>query len=111
MVDTRIPVRDLFESSTVEAFAALLDSHTGDTGRLPLEPQERGTVVPLSLAQQRMWFLNRFDTTSTVNNIPLAIRLTGDLDVAALRAAIADVVERHEILRTIYPNSTAPGTR
>ena len=55
-----------------------------------------------------MWFLNQFDTASGVDNIPAAIRLSGALDVTALRAAVADVVARHEILRTIYPD-TADG--
>ncbi|WP_227838695.1 condensation domain-containing protein, partial [Nocardia aurantia] len=59
--------------------------------------------VPLSLAQSRMWFLNQFDTGSAVNNIPVAIRLSGSLDVVALGAAVSDVVARHEILRTVYP--------
>ncbi|MEV0104613.1 amino acid adenylation domain-containing protein, partial [Nocardia sp. NPDC050789] len=61
--------------------------------------------IPLSLAQQRMWFLNRFDTASAAYNVPVAVRLSGALDEDALRSAIADVVARHEILRTIYPQT------
>ena len=64
---------------------------------------ERSGSVPLSLAQKRMWFLNQFDTRSAAYNIPLAVRLTGDLDVTAMQQAIADVVERHETLRTVFP--------
>ncbi|MBF6470135.1 hypothetical protein IU427_34055, partial [Nocardia beijingensis] len=65
--------------------------------------------VPLSYAQQRMWFLNRFDPASGVNNIPVAVRLSGALDVAALRAAVRDVVARHEVLRTVYPDVDGEG--
>ncbi|MFZ2526751.1 MAG: amino acid adenylation domain-containing protein, partial [Rhodococcus sp. (in: high G+C Gram-positive bacteria)] len=57
------------------------------------------------LAQQRMWVINQLDPTSPAYNIPIALRLTGDLDVDALRAALADVLDRHESLRTVHPSS------
>ncbi|MGV9747955.1 non-ribosomal peptide synthase/polyketide synthase [Rhodococcus zopfii] len=107
-LDARIPVRELFEASSVESLASRLESHAG-SGRLALHAQPRPARVPLSLAQQRMWFLNRFDNESTAYNIPMALSLTGRLDVVALRAAVADVVARHEVLRTVYPeHSGAP---
>ncbi|WP_156426089.1 non-ribosomal peptide synthetase, partial [Nocardia jinanensis] len=93
----------LFEASTVTALAAAAETATGRGGLPILAPRERPERVPLSLAQQRMWFLNRFDDRSAAYNIPLAIRLSGALDVEALRAAVADVVARHEVLRTVYP--------
>ncbi|MCL2534052.1 MAG: amino acid adenylation domain-containing protein, partial [Nocardiaceae bacterium] len=101
----RIDVRDFFDAPTVAQLAALVDSlvSAGGNTHAPLVPQTRPDVVPLSLAQQRMWFLNRFDTASAANNIVVAIRLSGALDVAALRAAVTDVVARHESLRTVYP--------
>ncbi|MEU1955342.1 amino acid adenylation domain-containing protein, partial [Nocardia rhamnosiphila] len=102
-LDTTVPVRMLFEASTVAALAAAAESATG-RGDLPvLAPRERPERVPLSLAQQRMWFLNQFDTDSAAYNLPVAVRLTGDLDIAALEQAVADVVGRHETLRTVYP--------
>ncbi|MFD6897850.1 amino acid adenylation domain-containing protein, partial [Rhodococcus sp. NPDC060086] len=102
-LDVRIPVRVLFESSTVHALAAQAEQHTGSVRRAPLVPQQRPDRVPLSLAQQRMWFLNRFDATSSADNLPVAVRLTGALDVDALQAAVRDLLDRHEVLRTIYP--------
>ncbi|MFG1798543.1 amino acid adenylation domain-containing protein, partial [Nocardia sp. NPDC049149] len=107
-LDTSVPVRLLFEASTVGALAARVESHVGDGARRELVARERPERVPLSLAQQRMWFLNRFSAgadaaESAVNNIPVAIRLSGELEVAALEIAIIDVIDRHESLRTHYP--------
>ncbi|WP_280443546.1 non-ribosomal peptide synthase/polyketide synthase, partial [Nocardia brasiliensis] len=107
-LDTRVPVRMLFEAPTVAALAARMEAHQGSGRRRELVAGPRPSRIPLSLAQQRMWFLNRFDTDSAVNNIPLAVRLTGTLDTDALRQAVADVVDRHEVLRTVYPE-TADG--
>ncbi|WP_072803374.1 non-ribosomal peptide synthetase [Rhodococcoides yunnanense] len=108
-LDTRVAVRELFESSTVGALATSVERKSGTGGRTALGPQDRPSLIPLSLAQQRMWFLNRFDPESAVNNIPAAIRLTGQLDVAALTAAVSDLVSRHESLRTVYPDHGGSG--
>ncbi|MEV4256510.1 amino acid adenylation domain-containing protein, partial [Spirillospora sp. NPDC049652] len=61
-------------------------------------------LLPLSYGQQRLWFLNRFEGPSATYNMPVALRIRGALDEAALRAAIADVVARHETLRTVLPD-------
>nr|WP_280471379.1 non-ribosomal peptide synthase/polyketide synthase [Nocardia cyriacigeorgica] len=108
-LDTQIPVRVLFEAPTVAALATRVESSAGAGGQVPLVPRERGELVPLSPAQQRMWFLNRFDNQTAVNNIPVAIRLTGELDLDALNAAIGDVLARHEALRTVYPEVEGTG--
>ncbi len=102
-LDTQVPVRLLFEASSVAELAARLGELAGKGGRTPLVAGERPDIVPLSYAQQRMWFLNRFDNSSIADNLVAAIRLDGPLDEAALAAAVTDVVARHETLRTVYP--------
>ncbi|GGG10391.1 hypothetical protein GCM10007304_25670 [Rhodococcoides trifolii] len=108
VLGTDVAVRVLFEAPTVEAFASRLDELERDDSRAPLvavPAAERPDVVPLSLAQQRLWFLNRFDAGSNAYNISFAVRLSGALDVDAMDAALADLVRRHETLRTRYPDS------
>ncbi len=108
-LDAQVPVRVLFEASSVELLAARVESEVGSGARAALTAMVRPERIPLSLAQQRMWFLNRFEPGSAVNNIPVAIRLSGLLDVAALQAAVSDVVARHEVLRTVYPEVDGVG--
>ncbi|MFD4183279.1 amino acid adenylation domain-containing protein, partial [Rhodococcus sp. NPDC058514] len=110
-LDTRVPVRELFEATTVEALAARVQPTAGLGGRTALTAKARPDRLPLSLAQTRMWFLNRFDADSAVNNIPVAVRMSGQLDEAALQAAVADVVARHEVLRTVYPERDGVGSQ
>ncbi|MFD6272515.1 amino acid adenylation domain-containing protein [Nocardia asteroides] len=106
-LDTDFPVRLLFEAPTVEALARRLAESAGAGARPALVAGERPELIPLSLAQQRMWFLNQFDPESVAYNIPMAVRLSGAIDVAALRAAVGDLVDRHETLRTVYPETDA----
>ncbi|WP_168701931.1 amino acid adenylation domain-containing protein [Gordonia paraffinivorans] len=101
-LDTEVPVSMIFEAPTVAKLAARAESHTA-TGRTPLTAGERPDRVPLSYAQQRMWFLSRIEPDSAAYSIPIVVRLSGRLDVEALHAAVDDVVARHEILRTVYP--------
>ncbi|MFI5778970.1 amino acid adenylation domain-containing protein [Nocardia sp. NPDC051570] len=103
---TRVPMRLIFEAPSVAALAAHVHDLIGTGHRRTLAARPRPDRIPLSLAQQRMWFLNRLDITSAVNNIPLAVRLSGDLDTDALHAAVRDVLDRHEVLRTVYPETT-----
>ncbi|GGK97911.1 amino acid adenylation domain-containing protein [Nocardia jinanensis] len=101
-LDASVPVSMIFETPSVAKLAARAESHA-DTGRISLTAQQRPDRIPLSYAQQRMWFLNRFEPDSAAYSIPIVIRLTGQLDIDALRTAVDDVMTRHEVLRTIYP--------
>ncbi|WP_039795346.1 non-ribosomal peptide synthetase [Nocardia araoensis] len=108
---SRIALRDLFDAPTVAQLSARVVPADGAArGGFGLAPRIRPDRVPLSPAQQRMWVLNRMDPSSAAYNIAVALRLTGELDVPALRAALVDVVDRHESLRTLYP-ADAEGPR
>ncbi|MEU3899938.1 amino acid adenylation domain-containing protein [Streptomyces sp. NPDC045251] len=102
-----LAVRDLFEAPSVAALAARLPA--AEPGRAALTVRPRPDVLPLSYAQQRLWFVERLGVPDGLYNIPLAVRLSGPLDVPALEAALADVVARHEALRTMFP-ALAQGT-
>ncbi|MRH91645.1 amino acid adenylation domain-containing protein [Nocardia sp. SYP-A9097] len=104
-LDTRVPVRVVFEATTVMALGAFLAAQSGSGSRIPLAARVRPQRIPLSLAQQRMWFVNQLDTTNSAYNVPAVLRLQGELDTAALRSAVRDVMERHESLRTVYPET------
>ncbi|NVI92300.1 non-ribosomal peptide synthetase [Actinomadura sp. BRA 177] len=104
-LDVELPVRALFEAPTVRSLAALLGAADAEAPARPaLEPRERPDVLPPSYAQQRQWFLQRLEGPSATYNMPTALRIRGRLDVDALRAAVGDLVERHETLRTILPD-------
>ncbi|WP_115537982.1 non-ribosomal peptide synthetase, partial [Frankia canadensis] len=95
-----LAIRDLFDAPTVEALAARLAEHT-DSQRPALRPAARPDRIPLSPAQRRLWLVDRLVGGTDAYNYPLALRLHGPLDATALRAAVADVLDRHEVLRTV----------
>ncbi|MBZ6475814.1 amino acid adenylation domain-containing protein [Streptomyces griseocarneus] len=95
-------IRDLFRAQTPAALAEL----AGDarSARPPLVSGQHTDHPPLSHAQHRLWFLHQAEDQAATYNMPFAVRLHGTLDGTALAEALADVVARHETLRTLFPD-------
>ena len=101
-LDADLSVPTVFDAPTVAQLAPRIG--VGSRRRKPLVAAQRPAVVPLSFAQNRLWFLNRFEGGVATYNMPTAFRISGALDVEALGAALDDVIARHESLRTIFPD-------
>ncbi|OSC18997.1 non-ribosomal peptide synthetase, partial [Mycobacterium vulneris] len=99
-LDAGLAVRTVFEAPTVAQLVPRIGADGG--GREPLVAVERLAVVPLSFAQQRLWFIDQLQGPSPIYNMAAGLRLGGRLDADVLGAALADVVGRHESLRTRF---------
>ncbi len=101
-----LPLGAVFEAPAVRALAARVDAllrTDGGAQAPPLVPTPRdGSPLPLSFAQQRLWFLDRMEPGSPAYNIPAALRVRGALDTGLLERALGAVVRRHEVLRTVF---------
>ncbi|NPC81124.1 amino acid adenylation domain-containing protein, partial [Pyxidicoccus fallax] len=114
VLNAELPLRALFEVPTLALLAERIEAASRPTGtpRPPLVPVPRTGDLPLSFAQQRLWFLDRLRPDSAVYNLPAAVRLDGDLNVEALERALSELVRRHEVLRsTFHESSTGPVQR
>ncbi|WP_033825748.1 condensation domain-containing protein, partial [Kitasatospora sp. MBT63] len=100
VLGAQLTVRDLFEAPTPAGLAHR--AAAGGETRPALVRRERPAELPLSHAQRRMWFLQNLDGSGATYNVPLVVRVTGELDLDALRAAVISVTERHESLRTVF---------
>jgi surfactin family lipopeptide synthetase A len=104
-LSVEIPVRTVFEAPTVAELARNIETigrqAHGETTPLII-PVARNGNLPLSFAQERLWFLHQLDPANSAYNFPAALRLTGQLNIAALKRTLAAIVQRHESLRTTF---------
>ncbi|MEA2691113.1 MAG: hypothetical protein QOJ16_500, partial [Acidobacteriota bacterium] len=106
-----LPVRTVFEAPTIATLAARIEAareaigetaNAGDAGQAIPRRQETADL-PLSFAQERLWFIDQLEPGGAAYNLPGALRLRGGLDLRAFAATLAEVVRRHEALRTVFP--------
>ena len=99
-----LPLRALFEARTLSALAAQVEALRGGAAKpeSPIHPTRRTGPLPLSFSQQRLWFMDQLVPGGAVYNVPGAARLLGRLEPAVLAAVLAEVVRRHEVLRTTF---------
>jgi amino acid adenylation domain-containing protein len=107
-VKAKIPLQWLFESPTVAKFAMRIDAAQQVDQVLddPIVSVSREGELPLSFAQQRLWFLDQLEPGSAAYNVPTAVRFSGALNIAALEQSFNEVVRRHETLRTSFSTRT-----
>ncbi|HEX5715639.1 MAG TPA: amino acid adenylation domain-containing protein, partial [Thermoanaerobaculia bacterium] len=99
-----LPLRGVFEAPTVDGLAAQVEMLLREENAAsPLQMVPRGGALPLSLAQERIWLYEQLHPDTAAFHIPTAVRIRGPLDMAALEGAFAEIVRRHESLRTVFP--------
>ena len=104
-LDVEISVRTVFEAATVAELARNIETvqrQAPDETTPPIMPVARNGNIPLSFAQERLWFLQQLDPANPAYNFPAALRLTGQLNISALEKTLAAIVQRHESLRTTF---------
>ena len=101
--EIELPVRVLFEAPTIQALSEHLGTARRESALPPITLVNRNEPLPLSFAQQRLWFLNQLEGESATYNIPDALRLEGPLHQNALLRSLQTLVQRHENLRTAFP--------
>ncbi len=99
-----VSLKQIFSHPTIAQLAVLIDTEDTDTDnhRPGISRIERGGLLPLSFAQQRLWMLDQIDGGSAHYNMPTALRFEGALDIEAVKQALAGILMRHEVLRTVF---------
>ncbi|MBD1825981.1 non-ribosomal peptide synthetase [Microcoleus vaginatus GB1-A2] len=98
-----VSVADLFEDRSIARLAVqILEQLTGNTKALVIGPASRSRHLPLSFAQERLWFFDQLEPGNPFYNLCGAVRVTGQLNAEALRQSIEKIIERHEVLRTAF---------
>jgi amino acid adenylation domain-containing protein/FkbM family methyltransferase len=103
--EVELPLRSLFESPTVSSLSSRIEElRLADTQNVapPIVPRQEVDEIPLSFAQQRLWFLDQLEPNNPFYNVSAGVRLTGELNIEALERTLSEVVRRHEVLRTSF---------
>ena len=100
--NVEVGIDDIFERQSLEALAGLIERSSPNATLI--RPRARDSEPPLSYQQQGLWFISQLEGPSAAYNLSCALRFEGELDVARLEAAIAEMARRHEVLRTIFPS-------
>ncbi|WP_270171316.1 non-ribosomal peptide synthase/polyketide synthase [Paenibacillus sp. SYP-B4298] len=97
-----LPLRALFDYPTVAELSGRIDASRRKEDRIAITRAERPSRLPLSYAQQRLWFLDQLEPNNPFYNIYAALRLEGELDIEALERSLAELIQRHEVFRTTF---------
>ncbi|HEY0735279.1 MAG TPA: amino acid adenylation domain-containing protein, partial [Herpetosiphonaceae bacterium] len=111
--EIELPLREVFAEPTIAQLAVYIEAQRDDEHKpedvRPLVPVDRTRPLPLSFAQQRLWFLDQFEPNSSLYSIPSVLRITGRLDLPAFERSINTIIDRHEILRTTFAGWSQDG--
>lgn len=97
-----LDLNEIFKNPTVAKIADIIESRMGQTDYVPLVHKHREPLMPLSFAEQRLWFIEQLKPDTPIYNQPYAFRIHGHIDPNLLETSFNVLIERHEILRTVY---------
>jgi amino acid adenylation domain-containing protein len=96
-----LPVKKFFDRPFIKSLSDEVESHAEEA--IFIKPMPADAKIPLSFAQERLWFLQELNPDNTAYHVPRAIRIKGDLDISLVERTITEIIRRHEILRTTFP--------